>query len=53
MGKYFSDNKYPTVETFEDVGTNFVYETRDVDNQGHVWVYSNGQFYGNGLYNWQ
>lgn len=26
---------------------------RDIDNQGHVWVYSDGDYYGNGLYNWK
>ena len=32
--------------------TYLAYEVRDIDNQGHVYVYSGGKFYGNGNYNW-
>ena len=32
--------------------TFLVHQTRSVDGQGHVYVFSKGKYYGNGLYNW-
>ena len=34
------------------MSTYLVYQVRDVDSQGHVYVYSGGKCYGNGFYDW-
>lgn len=44
--------KYKNVGNKDANGTYLVYEERDVDGQGHVYVHHNGSNYGNGNYNW-
>lgn len=50
VGKWAS--KYKSVNQCQQQGSYLVYQVRDVDDQGHVYVYHNGQYYGNQNYNW-
>ena len=43
---------YPSVANCNNVSTYLVYQVRDIDSQGHVYVYSGGKCYGNGFYDW-
>jgi len=43
--------KYPSVAKCTATNTYLVYQVRDIDDQGHVYVYSGGKYYANGNYN--
>jgi hypothetical protein len=50
VGKWAS--QYTSVTNCTQTNTYLIYQVRDTDNQGHVYVYSNGKYYGNGNYDW-